>query len=256
MLSRWVASWWHLLRFGALALVVALSPSTYQRANRLTMAHQLHARSWDVLPWFTLLSALLSLVLIRIVLVSALSYGLSQYALEVVVRVLVLELIPLSAALFVALRSSLVLRSGVPEQALLQMPVATLSPLSLQRLQQALVPSLLATAFSVLALVALSSTVALVQAYLMVHGLSLWGLPGFTRTVGHVFSLAVTLGFGLKTLLFSLAVAVVPMAASLETAPPTHNPPASQTVALQPGAVRLFLVLLLIEAASLAGKYF
>ena len=113
-------------------------------------------------------------------------------------------------------------------------------------------PSLLATAFSVLALVALSSTVALVQAYLMVHGLSLWGLQGFTRTVGHVFSLAVTLGFGLKTLLFSLAVAVVPMAASLETA----APPAPQTLALQPGAVRLFLVLLLIETASLAVKYF
>ena len=37
--------------------------------------------------------------------VTALSYGLSRYALEMVVRVLVLELIPLSAALFAALRS-------------------------------------------------------------------------------------------------------------------------------------------------------
>lgn len=53
------------------------------------------------------MSTLLSLVLIRVVVVTALSYGLSQYALQMVVRVLVLELIPLSAAMFVALRAGL-----------------------------------------------------------------------------------------------------------------------------------------------------
>ena len=65
-----------------------------------------------MLPWFTALSALVSLVIIRIVLVTALSYGLSRFALEMVVRVLVLELIPLSAALFVALRSGLAFQCG------------------------------------------------------------------------------------------------------------------------------------------------
>ena len=54
-----------------------------------------------------MLSALISLVLIRIVVVTALSYGLSQYALQMVIRVLVLELIPLTAALFVALRCTI-----------------------------------------------------------------------------------------------------------------------------------------------------
>ena len=57
--------------------------------------------------WFTLVCTLVSLVLIRIVLVTAISYGLSTFALEMVVRVLVLELIPLTAAVFVALRCSL-----------------------------------------------------------------------------------------------------------------------------------------------------
>ena len=92
--------------------------------------------------------------------------------------------------------------------------------------------------------------IALVLAYLTVYGLSPWGLPGYTRTVGQVFDLAVTLGFILKTVFFSLAVAVVPMAASLEA---QRQPANLDTV--QPGAVRLFLVLLLIEAASLAVKY-
>jgi len=107
----------------------------------------------------------------------------------------------------------------------------------------------MASAFSVLTLAMVSSVIALVLAYLTVYGFSLWGLPGYTRTVGHVFDLAVTLGFALKTVLFSLAVAVVPMAANLDARP------IASADAVQPGAVRLFLVLLLIEAASLVVKY-
>jgi phospholipid/cholesterol/gamma-HCH transport system permease protein len=129
-------------------------------------------------------------------------------------------------------------------------PVATLVRQNFDPLRRQWVPEILATTFTVLALATLSSLIALVQAYLTVYGLSPWGLPGYTRTVGHVFDLSVTLGFMLKTLFFSLAVAVVPMAASLEA---SRKPTALETV--QPGAARLFLVLLLIEAASLAVKY-
>ena len=90
---------------------------------------------------------------------------------------------------------------------------------------------------------------ALALTYLTVHGFSPWGLPGYTRTVGQVFNLPVTLGFGLKIIFFSLAVAIVPMAARLEV---RHGNPVNP---LQPGAIRLFLVLLWIEAASLSAKY-
>ncbi len=243
-----LASWWHVLRLGAVLLVMALSPSTYNRANRAMAAQHVYASTWQVLPWFTALSALLSLVLIRIVVVTALSYGLSQFALQMVVRVLVLELIPLSAALFVALRSGLgyrVLPFAPPPLA-----AGTRAGLTLGLLRTELVPQVLANAFAVLTLAMVSSVVALVLAYLVVHGFTLWGLPGFTRTVGQVFDLAVTLGFLLKTGLFSLAVAVVPVAARLEAprVPLDAGP-------LQPGAIRLFLVLLWIEAASLVIKY-
>ena len=85
----------------------AIRPSFASRT-----AQHIYTSTWQVMPWFTALSALLSLVLIRIVVVTALSYGLSQYALQMVVRVLVLELIPLSAALFVALRAGLAFNAG------------------------------------------------------------------------------------------------------------------------------------------------
>ena len=246
-LVRSVRSWWHLFHFGAVVMVMALSPSTYNRAHRATTARHIYASTWQVLPWFTVMAALLSLVLIRVVVVSAQSYGLSQYALEMVVRVLVLELIPLSAAMFVALRAGLSLSA----RASIGTPASTVrATLSLEQLRHELVPRVMASAFAVLALATVSSVIALVLCYTVVYGLSPWGLPGYTRTVGHVFDLAVTLGFALKTLFFSLAVAIVPLAASLEA--PRQ---AARDDAVQPGAVRLFLVLLLIEAASLAVKY-
>ncbi|MDD2925188.1 ABC transporter permease [Rhodoferax sp.] len=250
-LLRRLASWWFMLRFGAIVLVLALTPSTYNRANRANTARFIYASTWQVLPWFTSLAALLSLVLTRIVLVTALSYGLSQYAMQMVVRVLVLELIPLSAAMFVALRSGLAFKAGRPPVT----PVASAPPqrvrvrLDPQRLRTQLTPRVVADAFSVLALAMVNSVIVLVLAYLAVYGLSPWGIPGFTRTVGQVFDLAASLGFFLKIFLFSLAVAVVPLAASLEAE--QQATPST----MQPGAVRLFLVLFLLEAASLAIKY-
>lgn len=245
MQRQWV-SWRFMLQLGASVLVLALTPSTYTPLFRATTARRLVVSTWQVLPWFTSLAALLSLVLIRIVVVTALSYGLSQYALQMVVRVLVLELIPLSAALFVALRSGLAFNAGAlsaaPATVARQTPV-----LDLERLHAEWAPQVLADAFSVLTLAMVSSVVALVLAYLTVYGLSPWGLPGFTRTIGQVFDVAMSLGFVLKVFLFSMAVAVVPMAASLEST--------STTSTIQPGAVRLFLVLLLIEAAALMAKY-
>lgn len=251
---RELASWRYLALFGATALVIGLSPSTHNRANRMLMARHIYISTWRVLPWFAVASALVSLVLIRIVVVTALSYGLSQYALEMMVRVLVLELIPLTAALFVALRAGLAFNAGAalpaakterPEQAVR----------SVADFHSDVVPEVIASAFAVLSLAMVSSAIVLVLAYLNVYGLSPWGLVDYTRTVGRVFDPIVTIGFALKTILFGMAVAVIPMAAMFELSRQegSTRPVASSTV--QPGAMRLFFVLLLIEAASLAVKY-
>jgi len=249
---RALASWWYMLHLGAVALVMAFSPSTYNRANRVAASRHIYTSTWRVLPWFTLLSALVSQVLIRIVVVTSLSYGLSNYALEMVVRVLVLELIPLSAALFVALRAGLAFNAG--DALALAGATADSPALSMQaqnRLRAELVPEVIANAFAVLSLAMVNSVIVLVFAYLNVYGVSPWGVYDYTRTVGRVFEPVVTMGFALKTMLFGLAVAVIPTAAILEMQRLGRRPLST----MQPGAVRLLFVLLLIEAASLAMKY-
>lgn len=230
-----VLRWRFAFAFGALALVLAASPSTYRPATRAAILSNLHASTAQTLPWFAALASLLSLVLIRIVVVTAASYGLSQLALQVVVRVLVLELIPLSAALFVALRIA-------PSWALPKVGILHIDDLSLPWVRRELVPRVLAEAFAVVALAVVSSALALVLAYLVVYGFSPWGLPVFTRTIGRVFDPIVSTLLVSKILAFAWAVATVPLAARLER-PDTAM------------STRLFVVLLGLEAATLSLQY-
>lgn len=246
LFGHWLGSWWRMFLLGAIALVLAFSPSTYTREHRHAVSRQIYLGAWQVLPWFTALATLVSLVVIRIVLVTATSYGLSKFALEMVVRVLVIELIPLAAALFVALRAGL------------KFNVAELEPLAADqsidarwRLRRNLVAEVSGNAFAVLSLAMVSSVIVLVLAYLNVYGLSPWGLFDYTRTVGRVFEPAVTIGFGLKTVLFGCAVAVIPAAALVEIQRFGRRGHST----MQPGAVRLLFALFVIEAASLAIKY-
>jgi phospholipid/cholesterol/gamma-HCH transport system permease protein len=106
--------------------------------------------------------------------------------------------------------------------------------------------------FAVWTLVAVSCVVALVVAYLVVFGFALGGFAVYTRIVGQVFTPDVTLIFTLKTLFLSLAVAVIPMAWAWG-GPQTRRSPAGRELQV---LVRLFVVILLIEVASLVGNYY
>ncbi len=250
---RSLASWWDIIHFGAQVLVLVLSASTYNRINGGAIARHIVISTWQVLAWFTILYALVSLVLIRIVVVTALSYGLSQYALEMVVRVLVLELIPLSAALMVVVRSGISISTSV---AAMQQrgQLEALRSRGIDPIRSELVPRVISMIFAVLTLAAVSCVVALVLAYLVAYGLSPWGLPAFTRMVGRVFDPAVAIGFAIKIMLFSVAVAIIPVACALQVPRQLENTPIN-VPPIPYGMVRLFLALLLIESTSLVIKY-
>jgi phospholipid/cholesterol/gamma-HCH transport system permease protein len=203
-----------------------------------------------VLVWFTLLSSIISLVIIHIVVVTSVSYGLSRYALEMVVRVLVLELIPLTAAMFVALRCAL---PNAAEVAALHARGGfdVRSADSAAPLRSEILPRVVSGMFSVMLLAAVSCVVAAVLAYLWVHGLTAGGFASYTRTFGRVFSPSLSLIFTLKTLGLSLAVGLIPIASVLYDRPK----PRRRTSAELRGLVRLFSAILLIEIASLVGNY-
>lgn len=246
-LQGWLAGWWRVLYLGAQIMVLAVSPSSYGAANRLLLARHVVLATAPILLWFTLLCALATLVITRIVVVTALSYGLSQYALQLIIRVLVLELIPLGAALFVALRSTIASSAELAEMRLRGELAALADPL-----RQEAMPRVVAGMFASITLAALSCVVALVLAYLAVYGFTLSALPAYTRLFGQVFNPAVTLIFVLKSLFFSLAVALMPIASALYDEAPAGLRHGAELRAL----ARMFVVILLIEMVSLVGNYY
>lgn len=247
---RWAAAWARIMFFGSVMLVRALSPSSYGPQTRYNLARHVYIDTAPILGWFTVMIALITLIITRIVIVTATSYGLSQYALEMVVRVLVIELIPLTAALFVALRCTI--PSGA---ALVEMRrIGHFRTLRRQRLDPIAVevlPRLLAGVFSCITLAALSCVVAGIVAYVAVYGFTFAGADAYNRIVGRVFDPLFTFVFALKTLLFALAVSIIPMASGLNN---IESDGSRESAALQ-GLVRMFGVLLGLEALSLVGNY-
>ncbi|MET0267354.1 MAG: ABC transporter permease [Duganella sp.] len=243
---EWLHGWWRLLNFSILMLTVAVMPATYRRANRRILAHHLVRDTVPNLVWFGVLSALVSLVLIRIVVVTSQSYGLTRYALDLVVRVLTLELIPLTAAAFVALRTTL--PAGLEFAQRRKAGAAS----TLEELRGEFFPRVAAGIFSVWMLAAVCCLLTLVLAYLSLYGFTPWALSGYTRVVGQVFNPAVALILVMKIVFFSFAVGLIPMASSFYAG-------GSYRVKVTHGLsdmVRLFAVILLIEIASLMGNYY
>lgn len=240
-----------MIHFGAQIWVLALSPSSYRRSQRRKMLLGIYAATRPMLPAFTVFSAIVALVIIRIVVATSLSYGLSRYALDVLVRTLVLELIPLSAALFAALRYAMPAGERVREMRLAG-EFEALFLAGHDPTRDTVLPRAVAGVFSVITLAAISSAITLVLAYVSLYGFSTWGIPGFTRTVGQIFDPVIVLIFGLKTLFLSLAVAVIPMVPTAADAAPGStwvNPDITRLA-------RLLAVVLLIEMISLVGNYY
>jgi phospholipid/cholesterol/gamma-HCH transport system permease protein len=246
-LRHWLCKRWRIVHTAALLLVLMLSPSSYTKPRRGLVARRLVEACARNLLWSSLLSALISLVIIRIVLVTAVSYGLSQYALEMLIRVLVLELIPVTAVLFVGVRIA------IPAVARL----ATVRPddahgLDPARLAQEALPHTVTATFAVLLLALVSCVLATVLSYVSVHGFTTAALASFTRVFGRVFDPTLSLLFGIKTLLFALAAGLLPAASALVD----RSADTPRANVLVQALVRLLFVILLIEAGSLVGSYY
>ena len=246
----WLADWQRVFMFGAMALVMIAAPATYDAANRASIAGHVYLTTWRILPWFTVLAGIVSWILIRVVLVTAVHYGLAKFALDLVVKVLVLEVIPLFAALYVATRNALSTRSGA-SGIYIPRDLDVLGGAETDRIRDELVPRVIAYSFSVVTMVVASGFITLLLAYVSVYGFSPWGLPEFERVVGQAFTRVETLSFAIKLVFYSLAVAVIPIAASLNAV----TLGADATSRLQPGTARLLMALFVIEALSLAVRF-
>ena len=246
----WFQAWARAGLFAFAAAAAALSLSAYTRRTRALAMRQIYFSAWQVLPGFTLFAALLSLVVIQVTITLARGYGLAQFALELVFRAVVLELVPLLTAMYVALRSGSAI---VAEVAMMRVSgeIDELLQAHIDPYEREFVPRIAAAAVSVFALTVVSCSVVVVIAYLVMYGANPSGFAEFTRTMARVFSVPVLAGFMFKSFALGVVVAVIPIAAGLDAT----RDPKSAPVAVMGGMVRLFVALAVIELVSLAVKY-
>lgn len=245
-------AWWRLLITCAAMLVLLLSPSSYHRVSRATLSQHLYQAAAPMLVGFSLLTAIFTVMLTHIVVVTAHSYGLSQLALQVVIRVLVLELIPMMAAGFVALRCTI--PDGAELARVLRGSGAAPVPTT-EQVQQLVLPRLVSGLFASALLAALSSVIALVVAYCVRYGFSTSGLFTYTRLFGQVFNATVILILVAKLVLLSLTVTLIPLASALIDRQRHQAAAPVRTSAEMRALVRMAVVVLAIEIASLVGNY-
>lgn len=244
-------SWRRVLRFAGVAIVAALSPSTYGTQAREVAVRQIYYTAWQVLAGYAAAATLLSLLLIEVVASSAHSYGISAYSLELVLGVIVLQAVPLTTALFVALRSGAAIGAEI---ALLVVngELEDRGADEANDLHSQLVPRIAGAALSVASLTTLGCLISVVLSYLAFYGFALAGLTEFTRIVATVFDGPALATFLLKCLLFGLAVAIIPAATALEA---ERGDIRSLPGVVLGGLVKLFFAILVIEVASLVVKY-
>ena len=244
-------SWRRVLRFGGFAIVAALSPPTYNQQAREVAVRQIYFTAWQILPGYTVIVALLGLLLIEVVVVSARKYGVTQYSLELVLNALVLELVPLMTALYVALRSGAAIGAEIALMSvrgeLEDKEEAGASPLHAE-----LVPRIAGAALAVASLTTLGCLITVCLSYAVFYGFTSAGLPEFSRIVSNVFDGLELASFGFKCLLFGLAVAIVPAATALEA---ERGVIKSLPAVVLGGLVKLFFAIVVIEVASLVVKY-
>ena len=250
--AGWMNAWAGVFGFAGVALIGALSPSTYNKATRQVVQKQIYFTAWQILPGFALFSALFSVLIIEIVGRTASDYGLYAYALELIVRVLVLEMLPLMTALFVALRTGAAINTEV---ALMQIQneLGALERIGIDPFRLELLPRVVGGTISVLALTAVNIVVALVLARIMIIDLNPWALPPgeFARVIGKVLDFPAFGVLWVKTFAFGLAVTVIPISEGLRTPKKLFHAP----IAVLRGMVRLFFALMVIELAALTALY-
>jgi phospholipid/cholesterol/gamma-HCH transport system permease protein len=244
-------SWRRLARFAAFATAAALSPSSYGPAAREMAVRQIYLIAWKPLAGYLAFAALLGYVLIQVIERAASAYGLADYAIELVLRALVLEVIPLLTALFLALRSGSEIGAEI---ALMRVggELEDIEDIGASPLYSELVPRVAGAALSVFSLTMLACALSTAVAYTVFYGMTDAGFEPFTRVVGDVFDEVVLVGFLLKCLLFGLAVALIPLATGLEA---ERGEPRSVPFTVVAGLVKLFFVVGLVAVLSLVVKY-
>lgn len=248
--TGWFTVGYEIFAFLAKALLLLLDRTTWNRATFDVVVKQVYFTAVQILTVFLGYALVISWLIITIILTTARDFGLTEFATEMTIRVLVLELLPFLTALFIALRSGSAINTEV---ALMQVnnELDALEHCKVPPMQFEFLPRLIGGVISVITLAGLAGLLALLLSYLSIYGLSMAGFEAFTQTIAKIFNFQILAGLFAKCALFGLAVTLIPVTAGLETPKKLFMVP----VSVLRGMMRVFFAIVAIEVVSLALKY-
>ena len=246
----WFSVGYGIFAFAGRAALLLLDRSTWNRATYDVVIKQVYFTAVQILHVFLGYALVISWLLITIILSTAREFGLTEFATEMTIRVLVLELLPFLTALFIALRSGSAINTEV---ALMRVnnELDALAHCKVPPMQFEFLPRLIGGVVSVVVLASLAGLLALLLAYLSIYGLTMAGFDAFTQTVAKIFDFRIVVGLVVKCALFGLAVTLIPVVSGLETPKKLFMVP----VSVLRGMMRVFFAIVAIEVLSLALKY-
>ena len=232
------------------AVLLLLDRTTWNRATFDVVIKQVYFTAVQILHVFLGYAVVISWLIISIILSTARDFGLTEFASEMAIRTLVLELLPFLTALFIALRSGSAINTEV---ALMQVnnELDALAHCKVPPMQFEFLPRLIGGVISVITLSLLAGLLALLMGYLAIYGASVAGFEPYTRTIAKILDFQILAGLVAKCALFGLAVTLIPVTAGLETPKKLFMVP----VSVLRGMMRVFLAIVAIEVVSLALKY-
>jgi phospholipid/cholesterol/gamma-HCH transport system permease protein len=246
----WFAVAYGSFAFLAQAVWALLDRNTWNHATLDVVVKQVYFTAIQILHVFLAYVLVISWILVTIILSTARDFGLAEFATEMTIRVLVLELLPFLAVLYVALRSGSAMNTEI---ALMRVnnELDALAHCKVPPMQVEFLPRLVSGVISVTALACLAGLLALLLAYLSIYGLTPAGFDLFTRTIARIFDFSTAAGLVAKCALFGLAVTLIPITAGLDI----PKKPFMVPVSVLRGMMRVFFMIVLIEVASLVLKY-
>lgn len=242
--------WADLARLAASLAAAALDRQTYNSAVRDILFKQIYFTAVQVLPVFVVLALILNGVVLGIVVSLARDYGMMDYATNVALGFVGLELTPFFAATLVALRSGSAINSEVALMCV-NREVDALRQCGIDPVAYELFPRVAGGIISLGALACVGLVVTLAVTFVVVDGGDLANFAVFSQGIGDALSVADVAGLACKSAVFGLCVTLIPVATGMDTARQFFAVP----ISVLRGMMRVFLALFLVEITSLILKY-
>ncbi|MDO4723861.1 MAG: ABC transporter permease [Comamonadaceae bacterium] len=247
---EWWLLWWSNLYLGSSMLVLLCRPGRHWWRIWQVVTAQVYARlRWSLLG-FLLIAYILGSVATQITQQTLQGFGLAHFTPSLMVRILLVEVVPLAAALVAAIKLTIPLGA---ELAMLRhrKHLARLEAAGIDALRVEFLPRLLMGVYAAIMLAAMGSAAVMVTLYLNIYGYTLAGLEVFTHAFGRTMTPLFTFIFAAKAIAFGYIVALIPLTAAF-TDPRYGLRRDSELATL----ARMLALLTLVEVLSLIANYY